>query len=71
MTIHERIRHRRKECGLSADAVAEQLGVSRATIYRYESAEIKNMGVDKIEPLARALHTTPRYLLGWTDTQLK
>ena len=71
MTIHERIRHRRKECGLSADAVAEQLGVSRATIYRYESAEINNMGIDKIEPLARVLRTTPEYLMGWTDQPIK
>lgn len=67
MTIHERIKARRKECQLSVDEVAAELGVSRATIYRYESAEIANMGVDKIEPLARVLHTTPEYLMGWTD----
>lgn len=67
MTIHERIKARRKECGLSAEDVAEKLGVSRATVYRYESAEIANMGIDKIEPLANALHTTPEYLMGWTD----
>lgn len=67
MTIHERIKARRKECRLSADEVAAELGVSRATVYRYESAEITNMGIDKIEPLARVLHTTPEYLMGWTD----
>ena len=67
MTIHERIKARRKECGLSADEVAAELGVSRATVYRYESAEIANMGIDKIEPLARVLHTSPAYLMGWTD----
>lgn len=67
MTIHERIKARRKECGLSADDVAAELGVSRATVYRYESAEIANMGIDKVEPLARVLHTSPAYLMGWTD----
>lgn len=66
MTIHERIKIRRKECGLSADEVAAELGVSRATVYRYESAEIENMGIDKIEPLARVLRTTPEYLMGWS-----
>ena len=67
MTIHERIKARRKECQLSADEVAAELGVSRATVYRYVSAEIANMGVDKIAPLARVLHTSPEYLMGWTD----
>lgn len=67
MTIHERIKARRKECNLSADEVASKLGVSRATIYRYESAEIINMGIDKVAPLAKVLHTTPEYLMGWTN----
>ena len=67
MTIYERIKNRRKDLGLSADDVAEILGVARATIYRYESAEIENMGIDKIEPLAKALRTTPEYLMGWNE----
>lgn len=67
MEISERIKSRRLELGLSAEELACELGVSRATIYRYESAEIKNMGVDKVEPLAKALLTTPAYLMGWTN----
>ncbi|CQR71648.1 transcriptional repressor DicA [Sporomusa ovata DSM 2662] len=67
MSIHERIKARRKECDLSVDDIALELGVSRATVYRYESAEIKNMGIDKIEPLAKVLKTTPEYLMGWID----
>jgi transcriptional regulator with XRE-family HTH domain len=67
VSIHERIKARRKECDLSVDDVALELGVSRATVYRYESAEIKNMGIDKIEPLAKVLKTTPEYLMGWVD----
>lgn len=67
MEIHERIKSRRLECGLSVEEVAERLGVSRATIYRYESAEIKNMGIDKINPLAEVLKVSPIYLMCWTD----
>lgn len=63
--VRERIRARRKELGLSAEAVAELVGVSPATIYRYESADILNMGIDKIEPIAKALKTTPAYIMGW------
>lgn len=69
MDIGKRIKNRRKELGLSAEIVAEKIGVSPATIYRYESAEIMNMGIDKIELIAHALYTTPAYLMGWTDKQ--
>jgi transcriptional regulator with XRE-family HTH domain len=63
MTVGERIKMRRKELGLSADQVAERVGVNRATIYRYESDEIKNMGTETLMPLAAALRTTPAWLL--------
>lgn len=65
MEISERIKKRRKELGLSAEAVADIIGISPATVYRYESSDIMNMGIDKIEPIAKALKTTPGYLMGW------
>lgn len=65
MTTHERIKKRRKELGLTAEQVAEALNVSRATVYRYESAEIEKLPIDIIEPLSRILQTTPEYLMGW------
>lgn len=43
MTVYERIRQRRKELGLSAEDLARALGVSRATVYRYESAETEKL----------------------------
>ncbi len=64
MEIYERIKLRRKEIGLSAESVAEKLGVSPATIYRYENNDIKKFPTDILEPLAKVLHTTPAYLLG-------
>ena len=67
MKIGERIKNRRKELGLSADELAELLGKNRATVYRYESSEIENMPTTILEPLAKALRTTPAYLMGWED----
>ena len=67
MTVGERIKMRRKELGLSADQVAERVGVNRATVYRYESDEIKNMGTETLVPLAAALRTTPAWLMGWEE----
>lgn len=68
MEIHERIKKRRKELGLSAEAVAEKLNISPATMYRYENNEIKKFPIDILMPLANALHTTPAYLMGWDDS---
>lgn len=67
MEIYERIKTRRKEIGMSAEEVAEKLGVSPATIYRYEKKDIKKFPTEILEPLAKVLHTTPAYLMGWTD----
>lgn len=68
MEIYERIKKRRKEMGLSAEMVAEKLGVSPATIYRYEKKDIKKFPTDILEPLAKVLRTTPSYLLGLNET---
>lgn len=71
MNIGQRIKERRKELGMSADALGEKLGKNRATIYRYENGEIENLPLDILEPIAKALHTTPQYLLGWEKVQKK
>lgn len=65
--VGRRIKERRKSLGLSAEDVAAKMNVSPATIYRYESAAIANMGIDKLDALAEALETSPEYLMGWTD----
>lgn len=68
MTIGQRIKSRRKELKLSVDELAKKLGKNRATIYRYESDEIDNMPISVLEPLAKALHVSPAYLMGWEET---
>jgi transcriptional regulator with XRE-family HTH domain len=67
MTIGERIRKRRLEIGLTAEAVADALNKNRATIYRYESNEIEKLPIIVLEPLAKILKTTPAYLMGWVE----
>jgi len=67
MTIGERIKMRRKQLHMTADQVADLVGVNRATVYRYESDEIKNMGTETLVPLAAALRTTPAWLMGWEE----
>lgn len=68
MTIGERIKERRKELGISVDDLAHKIGKNRATIYRYESKEIENLPTTVLEPLAKALATTPAALMGWDES---
>lgn len=67
MTTGERIKARRKELGITADKVAEHIGVSRSTMFRYEKGEIEKIPINNLVPIARALHTTIGHLMGWSD----
>lgn len=67
MTIGNRIKSRRIELGLSVDDLAERINKNRATIYRYEKGDIESLPTSILEPLAKALCTTPEYLIGWVD----
>ncbi len=66
-TIGGRIRKKRIELGLSVDELSVKLGKNRATVYRYESDEIANFPISVMYPLAKALQTTPAYLMGWGE----
>ncbi len=69
MTTGDRMKFRRKELGLSAEKVAERLGVSPATVYRYEKGDIEKLPGDILPTLSDILQTTPAYLMGWTDDE--
>lgn len=67
MTVGERIKRRRLQLGLSVDDIADKLGKSRATVYRYENGDIENMPYDVLIPLAKILDTRPGVLTGWMN----
>ena len=67
MEMKEIIVKRRKELGLTLEEVGLRVGVSRATVQRWEKGILQNPGRDKIAKLAAALQISPEYLLGWTD----
>lgn len=58
----DRLRAYRMGAGLQADEVAEQLGVSRAVVYRMEKGEI--VKIETLERLAQLLGTSLASLLG-------
>lgn len=65
MNVGDRMRQRRKELKLSAEDVAEKIGVNRSTVFRYEKGEIEKLPIEILEPLSEILRTTPQYLMGW------
>ena len=69
MTTAERIKQRRKDLGLRAEDVAERIGVSRSTMFRYENGEIEKLPINHLVPIAKALHTSLDYLMGWTEDE--
>ena len=63
MTMGERIAQKRKELGLSQEALGEQLGVSRQSIYKWESGAAVPE-VDKLVALSRLFGVPVGWLLG-------
>lgn len=61
---------RRISLGYTQKEIASMVGVTEATISRWESGTIANMRRDKINLLASALNTTPEFIMtGRTDEQ--
>lgn len=67
MELNEIITQRRKELGLTLQEVGDYLGVSKATVKRYETGEIKNLKQETIEGLSKILRISPIKLMGWED----
>lgn len=67
----QRIKALRLEKGLTLEQVADVVGVGRSTVRKWETGMIANMRRDKIADLAKALGTTPAYLMGWDEEETK
>lgn len=67
MSIGTRMKERRLQLNKTLEEVGTVVGVSKATIQRYEKGAITNIPSDKIEKIAKALSTTPAFLMGWEE----
>ena len=63
MTIGQRIAQKRKELGLSQEGLGDQLGVSRQSIYKWES-DSALPEIDKLIALSRLFGVSVGWLLG-------
>lgn len=64
-----RMKSRREELNMSYQTLSEKVGISKSTLQRYETGFIKNMPIDKLEAIAKALQVSPSYLMGWESNK--
>jgi repressor LexA len=69
-SMAQRIKGLRQSRGLTLEQVADVVGVGKSTVRKWETGMIANMRRDKIASLAKALGTTPEYLMGWTTEKI-
>lgn len=69
MTLGEKIKQKRKEKGIPADKIAQQLGVSVSTIYRYEDSSIEKIPVHIFEEICHILGVTTAEMMGNANTE--
>lgn len=60
-----RVRKLRNEQGLTISALAEQAGISDGCLQRFETLGRLSFRMSMVNKLAKALHITPKQLLGF------
>lgn len=65
--ISERIRSARKAKGLTQEQLGEAVGVTKATINKYEGKGVYNIPRFRLEAICKTLSISPAYICGWTD----
>lgn len=65
----DHLKRRRLELNMTLEEVGNIVGVGKSTVRKWETGDIENMKRDKIALLAKALKTSPLYIMGLTDEQ--
>lgn len=64
-SMGERISYRRKEIGMTQEELGKLIGVTKATVHKYEVGAILRIDPAMIEKIAMALRISPSILVGW------
>lgn len=65
MSLSDVLKKRRAELGYTLLEIADKMGVSEATVQRWESGNIKSLRHGRIAQLAEILDVSPASLMGW------
>lgn len=67
--VGNNIRKYRTESSMTLKELAEKIGLTEATVQKYESGNIKNVSAEMIEKIADALGTRPEKITGWERSE--
>lgn len=65
MSKGERIKLLRENANMNQTEMANKIGVSKQTLYKYENDIVTNIPSDKIEAIAAITGSTPAFIMGW------
>lgn len=68
-TRGEAIKALRKAAGLSQEELADKLGTTKQTIYKYEAGIVTNIPSDKIELMSQIFGVSPAVIMGWDEDE--
>ncbi len=69
LTIQERLKDLRVERGLTLEQLAEQTGLFKSALGKYEAGDFKDISPFSIVTLAKFYGVSTDYLLGMTETK--
>ena len=70
LTIPERLKDLRVERGLTLEQLAEQTGISKSALGKYETDDYKDISPFSIAELAKFYGVSADYLMGLTETKI-
>ncbi len=65
--MSNRISALRKERHITQQALADFLGVSKATVVQYESSKIKTIKEEYLVVMSQLFQASPAYIMGWSN----
>lgn len=69
--VGKNINHYRKVNDLTLKEVAKRVGITEATMQKYEVGQIKRVDIEMIEKIADAIGTTASKITGWLNQDEK
>lgn len=69
--ISERILNLIAKNEISYGELSKLTNISKSALQRYAIGETEKIPMDRMESIARALHATPAYLMGWEEIEKK
>ena len=71
MTVGDRIRQQREAKGITQLELARRIGYTTTGAISLIESGKRDLSLDKVREIAKALDVTPHWLMGWSDSPLE